>query len=638
MKKNIYTPLALGLLAIGQAGFAQDSARISQLNTVVVTATKFAKKQSETGKVLTVISREQIERNIGRSVSDLLNEQAGIVINGVGSNPGKNKELYFRGATSQYTTILIDGVPAADATGLTGNSIDLRFMPVDLIERIEILRGTQSTMYGADAIAGVINIITKKGDEKPVTGFGNLTWGSNSSLKGTLGLRGQKENVDYNVSFTHFETDGISEAAPFDTVTNPQFDKDGYKQNSVLMNLGIQATEHLKLQPFFIYSDYKSKYDGGTFEDNLKNNNKSDLINTGIRGIYDLNGKGEVRANFGYQKVTRVDDGSYSLLSLDGRSYFGEVYGHYNLNSWLQVLAGVEYRKAELTDTSNFVVNKFTPRSQYNTSPYVSLFIKNLHGFSFEAGGRYTLHSKFGNNFTYSLNPSYLVSDKLKLFVNLSSGFKAPTLTALYTSYGDENLKPEKATSYEAGFQTFLVKDKLNLRVVGFKRDIKDVITYITARNKYANYNKQNDKGLEVELALHPVKGLDIKVFYAYVEGQVTTQAGTKDTTYDNLVRRPNHSGGLNIGYKVLPKLFVSTNIRHVGTRNDLYFPPWPEPSQNLELEAYTIWDMYAEYRFSDKGRLFINANNITNNKKYWEIYGYSVQGFNMQAGISFSL
>lgn len=636
MKKNIYTPIAIALLAIGHAGFAQDSSRVSQLNTVVVTATKFAKKQGETGKVLTVISREQIERNIGRSVSDLLNEQAGIVINGVGSNPGKNKELYFRGATSQYTTILIDGIPAADATGLTGNAIDLRFMPVDLIERIEILRGTQSTMYGADAIAGVINIITKKGGEKPISGFGNLTWGSNRSLKGTVGLRGHQENVDYNVSFTHFETDGISEAAPHDTVTNPQFDRDGYKQNALMLNLGIQATEHLKLQPFLIYSDYKSSYDSGPFQDNLKNNNKSDLIHTGIRGIYDLSGKGEVRANFGYQKVTRVDENPYGVLPLDGRSYFADVYGHYNINNFLQVLAGVEYRKAELIDTVNFTANKFSARTQYNTSPYVSFFIKDLHGFSFEAGGRYTLHSKYGNNFTYSLNPSYLIAEKLKLFVNVSSGFKAPTLTALYAFYGDENLKPEKATSYEAGFQTFLVKDKIDLRVVGFKRDIKDVIAYIGS--KYKNFNEQNDKGLEVELAVHPAKGLDVKVFYAYVEGQVTTTTGTKDTTYNNLVRRPNHSGGLNIAYQVLPKLLVSTNIRQVGTRNDLYFPPWPNPSQNVELKAYTIWDMYAEYRFSDKGRLFFNANNITNNKKYWEIYGYSVQGFNMQAGISFSL
>lgn len=634
MKKKSFSLLSLSLLAIAQTGFAQeDTARVSQLNTVVVTATKFAKKQSETGKVLTVISREQIERNVGRTITDVLNEQAGIVINGAGSNPGKNKELYFRGATSQYTTILIDGIPVADATGLTGSAIDLRLMPIDEVERIEILRGTQSTLYGADAIAGVINIILKKGSGKPVNAFGNLTWGSNRSIKGTLGLRGQQENVDYNVSFTHFETDGISEAAPADSLVNPEFDRDGLRQNAFMANIGIQATDNLRLQPFLMFSDYKSKYDGGPFQDALVNNNKSNLLHTGIRSVYDL-GKGQLHGNFGYQKVQRTDESAWGITDLDGRSYFGELYGHYDINNWLQALAGVEYRKAELMDTAFDA--PYGIRSQYNTSPYVSLFIRNLHGFSFEAGGRYNMHSAYGNNFTYSLNPSYLLNDRLKLFVNISSGFKAPSLTALYSSYGNPDLKPEETNSYEAGFQTFLLRNKIDLRVTGFKRDMKNVIAYIN--NRYLNFNKQNDKGAEMELAVQPAKGLTVKVFYAYVDGEVTTQVNDKDTTYSNLVRRPNHSGGLNIGYQVLRNVFVSTNIRHIGSRNDLYYAPGAWTATNEPLAAYTIWDMYAEYRFSDKGRLFVNANNITNNRKYEEIKGYSVQGFTVQTGISFQL
>lgn len=633
MKKKSYSLLSFSLLALCQYGFAQDTARVSQLNTVVVTATKFATKQSETGKVLTVISREQIERNTGRTISDVLNEQAGIVINGAGSNPGKNKEIYFRGATSQYTTILIDGIPVADATGLTGSAIDLRLMPIDEIERIEILRGTQSTLYGADAIAGVVNIILKKGSGKPVNASGNLTWGSNRSLKGTLGLRGQQENVDYNVSFTHFDTDGISEAAPPEDLVNPEFDRDGYKQNAFIANVGIQATEQLKLQPFLIFSDYKSKYDGGPFQDAVINNNKSDLLHTGIRGVYDL-GKGQLHGNFGYQKVQRTDEAEWGLTELDGRSYFSELYGHYDITNWLQALVGVEYRKAELMDTTFDA--PYGIRSQYNTSPYASIFIKNLHGFSFEAGGRYTMHSTYGNNFTYSFNPSYLVSDKLKLFVNVSSGFKAPSLTSLFSVYGNPALKPEEANSYEAGLQAFLFQNKIDLRVVGFKRDMKNVIAYIDSR--YLNFNEQHDQGAEVELALQPAKGLNVKVFYAYVDGEVTTQANGKDTSYNNLVRRPNHSGGLNIGYQLVRNVYVSTNIRHIGTRNDLYYAPGSFSSENVPLGAYTIWDMYAEYRFSDKGRLFFNANNITNNRKYEEIKGYAVQGFTVQTGISFQL
>ncbi|MBO9153305.1 TonB-dependent receptor plug domain-containing protein [Chitinophaga sp. GCM10012297] len=636
MKKKS-TMLTFSLLAICYAASAQDSAQVSQLNTFVVTATKFAKKQSETGKVLTVITSRQLAQNIGRSVADVLNEQAGIVINGVGSNPGKNRELYFRGATSQYTPILMDGIPVADATGLTSSAIDLRFLPVDQVERIEILRGTQSTMYGADAIAGIINIITKKGGDKPVNAFGDLAWGSNRSLKGSLGLRGQQNNVDYNLGFTHYETDGISEAAPPDSIRDPHYDRDGIKQNSFTANVGIQATEHLKLRPFLFYSNYKSLYDGGPFVDAIENKNQSDLLHTGLRADYDLNGNGQLHGNFSYQKVTRRDESAWGITNLDGRSYFGEVYGNYNITGWLQALVGVEYRKSQMFDTA--YRDPYGIREMHNTSPYAALFIKDLHGFSFELGGRYTMHSQYGNNFTYTINPSYLISDKLKIFASVASGFKAPTLTALYSIWGSPDLKPEHATSFEAGAQAFLLNDKLNLRAVAFKRDLKDVIAFIPQTNRYTNFNQQNDKGLEIEVAAQPAKGLSVRATYAYVDGEVTTQATPgKDTTYNNLVRRPNHTGTLNVGYQFTKHLFVSTTLRHTGTRYDQYYPPFPQPMEIMPLDAYTTLDAYVEYRFSPKANLFFNANNITNNKKYWEIYGYSVLGFNVAAGISFTL
>lgn len=620
------------MLVASQQLLAQDTAGVSQLKTVVVTATKFDKEQGETGKVLTIIGRDQIDRSAGRTVADLLNEQAGIVINGVGSNPSKDRPLYFRGATQHYTTILIDGIPTMDATGAQGNAIDIRLLPIDGIERIEILRGTQSTLYGADAIAGVINIIMKKGSGKPFNATGQLSWGTNRSIKTAASLFGQKDNVDYNITFTRFETDGISEAAPADTLIDPKFDKDGYKQNALIAKFGIQATEQFRLQPFLIYSDYASSYDGGAFQDRVANKNKSNMLHTGVRGTYDL-GKGQIQGNFGYQKIYR-EYFSGTMSQYEGRSYFGEVYGHYDVNNWLQALVGVEYRKSELLDTS--YAAPYGVRAQYSTSPYASLFIRNLKGFSFEAGARYTMHSQFGNNFTFTLNPSYLLSDQLKLFANISSGFKSPTLTMLYGMWGSNpDLKAETANSYEAGVQAYLLGDKIDLRVVAFKRDLKNVVQYF---DRYMNFDRQNDRGLEAELALRPAKGLHVKVFYTYVEGEVTTTTGAKDTTYNNLTRRPNHTGGLNIGYQLTPKLFVSSNLRHVGTRNDLYFPPWPEPSRALALQAYTLWDMYAEYRFAGNSRIFFNANNITNNRKYWEVYGYSVLGFNMQAGVSFQL
>ncbi len=225
------------------------------------------------------------------------------------------------------------------------------------------------------------------------------------------------------------------------------------------------------------------------------------------------------------------------------------------------------------------------------------------------------------------------MSDRLKVFASVASGFKAPTLNALYSIYGNKDLKAEEAVSYEAGVQTFFFNNKLDLRVVGFRRNIKNQISYINYR--YINYNKQEDKGVEVEVIAHPVEKLTVKAFYAYVDGEVTTVGGSgKDTTYSNLIRRPNHTGQIELGYQLTKNLFVSTNIRHIGSRNDLFYK-FPA-SENVALDPYTMWNAYAEYRLG-KARVFFNANNITNNKKYWEIYGYAVLGFNMQSGVAFS-
>jgi vitamin B12 transporter len=631
MQKKFYAFLSGGLLLLVQGVTAQDSANTNLLNTVVVTATKFAKKQGETGKVVTVINREQLDRSMGKTVAQVLNEQVGLVIAGSNSNPGKNKEIYFRGATTNYTTILIDGVPINDASGLTGSNIDLRFLSTDQIERIEILRGTQSTMYGADAIAGVINVITRKGGDKAVNVSGNLGWGSNRSIKGTVGANGHVDNVDYNLNFTHIETDGISEAE--DTLNTGRFDRDGYKQDAFTATVGIQASEKLRLKPFLIYSKFNSNYDDGGFTDGA-NNTKSDFVHTGLSGVYQLN-KGLIQANYAFQRVNRAETSAYGVANYDGRNWIADAFGNYDITDWLQVLAGVEHRKSQLLDTSLSTPNP----EMHNTSPYAALFFRNLGGFNLELGGRYTLHSTYGNNFTYTINPSYLINDQVKLFATLATGFKAPTLSNLYGTFGaNPDLKPEEATSYEGGVELSLIKNKLDLRGVVFKRDIENVIFY-NSLGKYVNLNEQKDNGIEIETTIKPAKSVQINAYYAFVEGKTrTVSSDGKDSTSSNvLYRRPKHSGGINIGYEICEHLFISSNVRFNGDKTDLRFDPGTFASSPVNVKSFTLWDIYAEYRFSKKGRFYINFNNITDTK-YNEIYGYGTLGFNVMAGISFSL
>ena len=153
------------------------------LDEAVVTANKYPNKTSLTGKVVTIITREQLERSGGRDLAQLLTEQTGIYIGGANSNAGKDKSLYLRGSRVEHTLITIDGIPAYDASGIGGN-FDIRNLSLSNIERIEILKGSQSTLYGTDAIAGVINIITRKSGTAPLGGQATASYGSNGTFRG----------------------------------------------------------------------------------------------------------------------------------------------------------------------------------------------------------------------------------------------------------------------------------------------------------------------------------------------------------------------------------------------------------------------------------------------------------------------
>ncbi len=625
MKKKILLGAAV---IISSHLYAQDSTK-KTLDEVVVTATKFPIKQSQTGKVLTVITSAQLQRSAGKDLSQLLNEQAGLIINGANSNTGKDKSVFLRGASSKYTLILLDGIPVTDPSG-AGGAFDLRMLSIDQVEKIEILKGSQSTLYGSDAIAGVINIITKKSGDKKIGAAGTASYGSYNTFKGNAVVNGSNKKLEYNVGYTYFNTNGISEAT--DKTGTGNFDKDGYKENSFNASLGIKATDKLKISPFFRLADYKGKYDDDAFTDGT-GKYTSKFINAGFISQYKLS-KGAVTLQYGHVKTDRTFDGLYGKSFFKGRLDNAELFFNSDISKYFQVLGGINFQQMKMLDTT---ASKKNP-SITMTSPYVSFYLHNLQGWNVELGGRYNNHSKYGSNFTYSFNPSYLIDNKTKVFFNYSTGFRAPTLYDLYGQYGaNENLKPEKSTSIETGVQSAFAENKIELRIVAFDRRVKDAIVYGPS---YTNINldKQHDKGFEIEAAFIISKSITIRTSYAFVDGKVTTNAGAKDTTYFNLIRRPKHSVGINISYQVTKDLFVSANLKTFSKRTDLFFDPVTYEASTVELKAYALLDMYAEYKFMNgKLKLFADAKNITNSK-YTEVYGFNTLGFNINAGLSFKL
>lgn len=612
---------------------AQDSTAV-QLQELVVTATKFPKNAGETAKVLTIIDSEQLSRSSGKDLSQILQEQSGLLANGANSNPGKDKSVFLQGAKSDYTIVMVDGVPLNDPSSLGGGAYDLRLIPVDQVERIEILKGSQSTLYGSDAIAGVINIITRKSGEKKLGLSANLAYGSYNSLKGSAGVMGTLKGFQYNIGLTRFQTDGFSEAK--DSTGSANFDKDSYDQNAIQVSLGFNGIKSLSIRPFLRYNAFNGYYDAGAFADSKKNYNTSRLLNTGLAATYTLK-RGAVNLLYGYDRTDRNYDSDFGLSSFKGRFSQTEIFWNHDISNHMQFLLGASRQEITMLDSTTTEKDPLMTL----TSPYASLFVRNWKGFSAEIGGRYNQHSRFGNAFTYSINPAYWFNKQVKLFVNLSSGFKSPNLNQLYSMYGgNPDLKPERSQSLQGGVKFIQQKGNLDIRLVAFQRKIDDLIFYsfdpVTFVSQYINLNNQNDHGFEVEVNARVSRTATLRAFYNYVDGAVTDRSGTKDTTYNNLFRRPAHAFGLNVGYQTIPKMFISLNLKTLGQRSDLFFNLSTFGTENVRLSAYTLVDVYIEYAiWKDSLKIWVDVKNLLN-QDYYEVYGYNTQGVNFMTGLNF--
>ncbi|RYY22272.1 MAG: TonB-dependent receptor [Sphingobacteriaceae bacterium] len=624
MKINFYktaASVALAKLVLGSTSiFAQDSTRV--LKDVVISATKTDQKQLQTGKVITVITQDQLERSQGKNLAQLLNEQAGIIVTGSTTNPTANKSIFVRGAASGFAVTLVDGILVGDPS-TTGSNFDLRLFPVNQIERIEIIKGGQSTLYGSDAVAGVINIITKKGGPEGIGVYGTLTGGSYGAQKQNVGFNGSVSKLSYNINYTHDQIDGISEAA--DRNNTGTFDKDGYNQSALNANVSIEAARGLRISPFFRFTSGSYKYDNGSFAD-ANNSSLNRFYNTGLTSQYQLDNKSRFNLNYGYTGSTAKYQSSFPFSTI-GRLHLADLYFNHDFTDQIKFLLGVDNRYTQIKQVGSADV---TPEA-YLLGVYSSLAVNKIAGFmNIEGGGRFNYHNQYGRNFTFDVTPSInIIDNKLIIFGTVSSAFKAPLLTELFGPFGaNPNLKPQKSLNYEAGFSTALLDNQFNLRVSLFRRKLRDAIVSIA--NRYENFDRQNDQGLEIEPS-YKYKILTLTGFYSFVDG---TTVRNNVNTY-GLLRRPKHSFGLQAGVQATSKLFVSANLRSYGRRADVTFDD-NFNRINLTLPAYQLLDAYAQYGINGRVKLFTDVKNILD-KRYQEIYGYNSLGTNFNAGVSFN-
>jgi len=638
-KKFVFVAAGLGLVQLAllsTAAHAQDTTRV--LNDVVVTATRSPKKLSEIGRVVTVITAGEIGRAQGMTLPELLNTVPGITFSGVNNAPGISSSVFLRGASTGNTLILVDGFPVNNASAIDG-SYDLNAFPLDQIERIEILKGSGSTLYGSDAVAGVINIITKHPSGSGLRPNLLLAGGSYNTFKEAAGLNGIINKTGVAIDLSNTDSKGFPAAT--DTTGKAGFRNDGFHQRAASVNLKQQVSDK-----FVLNGNFQAAYNTGNlpyaaFSDD-KNYTYANTFLFGGIGAKLMLDKGELRFNLSQNDVrnnyndpaSAVNGNFASFQKNTGHITNAEAILNYGLGKHLDLTSGADFKYYNTSQLTSF--DTISSRTAHNSiaSVYSSLFLK-AGIFHMELGGRYNHDDKYGNNFTYTINPSLFVFDQLKVFGTIASAYKAPTLYQLFSPYGNIGLKPESTTSYEAGFEWEVIKNMLSFNTAFYKYNTHDVIYFANLPNPpfgmYKNGENQRDKGFESELKL-TVDKLTASAYAAYVTGVLTDQSGVAS---DNLFRRPKHTYGINVYYQFVKNFSAGITYKYTGDRTDEKFDPVTFASSVVTLKHYNLVDAHLQYDINRHVNLFVDLKNLFD-EKYTDWVGYNTRGFNFMAGIKY--
>lgn len=520
--KVLFKTLTLCGLAFVSAhfGYAQeDSLKHYIFEGTIVTATRSKTHTVKTGRSVSVISENDIRNSAYHTVGELLERQEGIYMIGTKQTQGSIQNIFMRGANSNHTVIMIDGMRLSDPSSVD-NALDISELTLANIERIEIVRGAHSTLYGSSAIGGAVNIITKKNDRPGLnadadfqTGYfggGTSELSQNAYINYTFG-----NGFYFNTEVFHSTTNGINAAADTSEPVFGKFDRDGFRKLDLMGRIGY-SNEKLDLYTTFKTVDQKSDLDRGAYVDDPNYAIDFERLSAGYGASYQWNDLLTFDFFGGYSSTLRTAINDSNILDAAGNSdhnYFrGDYEGTLSNNEFqstlklngVEMVAGAGVNKETMsartfilytdpsfpysitTDLDPLNIQSTIYNAYLHSTVSGNLIHKGLSRFSVGIGGRLNHHTAYGNNYTYDINPVYGITDRSLIFASFATGFNAPSLYRLYTpdtyytsdiQRGNKNLKPEASVSYELGYKRS--GDRIRFSLSVFYTKVKDYIDYV---------------------------------------------------------------------------------------------------------------------------------------------------------------
>ena len=644
MKKLIVVLcLYTGAIPLLQAQI-QDSLSSTQLREVVVSDTKFALNKQKSGKIIEVITAQDLAKKQGQSLANVLSQLAGVEINGNQSFAGKNLGYYIRGGRNRQTAIYIDGIPVTDASGIN-LEYDLRLISVDQVEKIEVMKGASSTLYGTGAATGVINITLKKSSQKKISGrvFSHIgTQNTTETTKYYPEDLNQGFSIDgtilpefsYMTAVNHSKTMGMSEAS------GDQFEPDVFSRWNVMQKIGYKLRPDVRLDVFGNYdriqNTFDNSFDGVSVNaDDSNNTSLSEQYRVGMLSKYTFT-QGEFALNAGASSIERVINqtntwtGSIDKFSYYGRNVSVDGFAKYKFTPALFLVSGIQYQFLDMAQLDQYTDLRRTASKFNLLDPYFTLVYNSVKGLNINLGSRLNIHSEYGNQFLYTLNPSYSFSNlPLKLIGSYSTAYITPSLYQLYGPYGNRLLTPEKNATAELGMETRFFSNACTLNAVGFYRAESNTIGFYynpdTFESFYINTNQRfNARGVETSLRYQLTKAVQVNGNYSY-------------TQVEQAVNRliPKHKVNLDCTYQ-LNRLTLNGSYQYVDQRADAYYDSNNFATTTVELPAYQLFNANVSYFILPKQlQFFASISNIFD-EQFQEVIGYSARGRNTKLGLTF--
>jgi len=607
---KIYQIFAAILCALTPLAHAETDV---SLDEIVVTATRIEQPLKQTLSSTTVITQEDIKNSQAADVPTILRSVAGIEISQTGGY-GKSSSIFMRGANSPQTLVLIDGVRVNSATlGTTA----IEHLMLDQIERIEIVRGNVSSLYGSEAIGGVIQIFTKRGHGEPAFNF-SAGAGNHGTQRTAAGVGGKVENTDFNLQLSRFITEGVSAINPaIYPNTNP--DNDGYDNTSVTANIRHSFNTDHNLSASIFNSQGHNQYDYSLDGTNIRNSDvKVSKLSLSSEDHLNESWLSKLQFAQGTDSNQNFLNGSPTSLSSLYKTTNQQLswQNTLQLDSGKQLIAGVESQLQQITSD----IQPAYIQDERKINSLFAGYTGNYGAHQIQTNLRHDNYTEYGIVDTGLLGYGYAFTESLRATTSYSSGFRAPSFNDLYNpTYYNSSIRPEQSRNIEAGIHYSTTNH--NLDIVYFDNRIQDLITPVLINPVTFQYQAQNTKEARID-------GLEFSYAGQFGDTNIKT-AVTIQNPHDisgntQLARRSTTHSSVVATHK-MGDLQVGAEWLYSYTR----------PDGSKTLPEYHVFNITAAYALSKQWKASLRADNLTDQNDS-NAYGYNPLGRTFFASLSF--